>query len=177
MPPTEPAPAGLLADAVGTWTLDPAATTVSLETKAMWGLAKVKGTFAATEGAGQVAEDGTVTGRLVVDAASVDTGNARRDTHLRSGDFLEVEAHPQFVYEVSGVRPAAGGALGVDGSLTIHGQTRPVALTATVEKAAPDRVTVAATTDIDRSAFGIDWTKMGAKVDNHIVVHAEFTRA
>ena len=55
-------PPASLAGAAGSWQLDPAGTTVELRTKAMWGLAKVRGRFNALEGSGVVGEDGTVSG-------------------------------------------------------------------------------------------------------------------
>ena len=72
---------------------------------AMWGLAKVKGRFNAVEGSGVIGEDGTVSGTLVFDAKSIDTKNKRRDTHLRSGDFFEVEKYPTFTYAATVSQP------------------------------------------------------------------------
>src|SRR5258708_7065005 len=125
-------PAELLSTTVGTWTLDPSATLIELHTKAMWGLAKVTGHFTAVEGAALVGSDGDVSGTLVIDAASVNTGNAKRDEHLRTKDFFEVDTHPTLVYAVSAVTPAADGTLAVSGTFTVHGQTRPLDLVATV---------------------------------------------
>src|SRR6202034_3409129 len=71
---------GLFAGAAGAWVLDPSATTIELQTKAMWGLAKVKGSFTAVDGAGTVTADGGVSGTLVIDASSVNTSNSKRDT-------------------------------------------------------------------------------------------------
>src|SRR5450755_3768486 len=67
----------------GTWTLDPARSTVALKSKAMWGLSAVKGTFTDVTGAGAVSPTGEVTGQITVATASLDTKNARRDKHLR----------------------------------------------------------------------------------------------
>ena len=62
----------------GTWTLDPAASSVTFSAKAMWGLATVKGTFGILSGEGTVAEDGSATGKVAVDAGSVNTRNSSR---------------------------------------------------------------------------------------------------
>ena len=62
-------PKTLLPGLAGTWLLDRSATTVELRTKAMWGLAKVKGSLAATEGGGTVTPDGSVTGFIVMDSS------------------------------------------------------------------------------------------------------------
>lgn len=165
-----------ITSSAGSWTLDPAATTIVLHTRAMWGVAKVRATFAALEGAGHVAADGQVSGTLIVDAASVDSGTKKRDDHLRSKDFFEVETHPTFVYTVGGARPEADGTVALQGTLTVHGITKPVEVLATLTAAGPDRATVAAAVDIDRSQWGISWTKMGARLDNHILISAVFTR-
>ena len=74
---------GLLGGATGTWALDPSATTIELHTKAMWGLVKVKANFNALSGSATVTA-GAVNGALVIDAASVNSGNKKRDAHLRT---------------------------------------------------------------------------------------------
>jgi polyisoprenoid-binding protein YceI len=177
MTETNQPPNGLLAAAVGTWTLDPVGTTVELHTKAMWGLAKVKASFKAIEGSGVVGEDGTVAGTVVIDARSVDTKNKKRDDHLRSGDFFEVETYPTFTYSATGASPVAGGKVKVTGTFTVHDQTRPLEVLAIVSKAGEDRVTVIAEAELDRSQWGLTWSKMGAGIHNRVVVTAPFTRA
>jgi len=57
----------------GTWTLDPARSSVELRSKSMWGLAPVKGSFREVAGTGTVSPDGQVSGTVTVAAASVDT--------------------------------------------------------------------------------------------------------
>ena len=165
----------LLAVSAGTWTLDPAVSTVELHTKAMWGLAKVKATFTALEGSGVVTADGDVTGTLVVDAASVNTGNAKRDEHLRGSDFFEVATYPTFIYTATGATHGPDGVITFTGTLTVHGQTRPLSLTATA--AGTDRVTVTAKAEIDRSQWGLTWAKMGAGLHNRVTVTATFTKS
>jgi polyisoprenoid-binding protein YceI len=165
-----------LAEAEGTWVLDPSQTTVELHTKAMWGLAKVKATFTVLEGSAVVGPHGDVTGSLVVDAASVDSGTPKRDTHLRSKDFFEVDRHPSFVYTVTGASIADIDALTFSGTLTVRGQTHPLEVRSTAKTEGPDRVTLTASADIDRSQWGLTWTKMGARLDNQVVVTAAFTR-
>src|SRR5262245_20869515 len=100
-----PPPSSSLADAAGTWQLDPAGTSIELRAKAMWGLAKVRGRINALDGSGVVGEDGTVSGTIVFDATSIDSKNKKRDTHLRSGDFFEVEKYPTFTYSATGASP------------------------------------------------------------------------
>jgi polyisoprenoid-binding protein YceI len=142
----------------------------------MWGLAKVQAVFKATEGGGTVDDDGSVSGRLVIDASSVDTKNIKRDNHLRGSDFFEVETYPTFTYTATGTRPATGNQVLVAGTLTVHGESRPLDVPVTVTEAGPNRVLVTGEVEIDRSKWGLTWAKMGARVINRVTVAAVFTR-
>jgi polyisoprenoid-binding protein YceI len=168
---------GVLAGAAGAWVLDPSATTIELRTKAMWGLAKVKGRFKAVEGGGTVGADGGVSGTLVIDASSMNTGNSKRDTHLRSADFFESDQYPTFTYTATGATPIGDDKVKVTGTLTVHGQTRPLEITGTVVQADGDSATINADVEIDRSDWGLTWAKMGARLTNQVAVSARFTRA
>jgi polyisoprenoid-binding protein YceI len=175
---TEPVLTELLATAAGTWKLDPADTTIQFHTKAMWGLAKVLGTFRAVSGRGVVDQQGDISGELVVDATSVDTKTKRRDDHLRSADFLDVSKYPTFTFNASQVTPSADGKLTIKGTLLIKDQLHPIELAATTTTSpSSDRVTVSGETTIDRSQWGITWKKMGAGLVNQVVVVAQFVRS
>jgi polyisoprenoid-binding protein YceI len=169
-------PTAPLNAAAGTWQLDTEATTIELRTKAMWGLAKVKGTFTALGGGGTVGPNGEVAGTLVIDAASVNTGQAKRDVHLRSTDFFEVDKYPTFDYAVTSARISPTGEVVLAGAFTAHGQTRALEVRGQVTGLGTDRLTVTGEADIDRSQWGMDWTKMGSKLDNHVTVSAVLTR-
>jgi polyisoprenoid-binding protein YceI len=164
-----------VAASAGSWVLDPTATTIELHTKAIWGFSKVKATFAALEGSAVVDPRGDVTGTLVVDATSVDTGTAKRDNHLRSKDFFEVDKFPTFVYTVQAARVADNDAVTFSGTLMVHGQTRPLEVRSTAKSAGPDKVVLTAEADVDRSQWGLTWRK-GASFHNHLVITAAFTR-
>jgi polyisoprenoid-binding protein YceI len=159
----------------GSWTLDPSQTSIEFHTKAMW-VTNVKGTFKAIEGSGTVDADGKVAGSIVVDAASVDTRKKKRDNHLRTADFFEVDSFPTITFTVTGAHPKDVGKVDLTGTLTIRGTTRPVALLADVS-VTDASATVSAETDIDRSEWGLTWAKMGAGLKNHVVIKARFTRA
>lgn len=67
--------------------------------------------------------------RLEIKAASVESGNADRDKHLRTGDFFDIEAHPALVFESTKVEKASGDDVyTLIGDLTINGVTNPVAI-------------------------------------------------
>jgi polyisoprenoid-binding protein YceI len=63
-----------------------------------------------------------------IDVASVDTGNADRDNHLRTNDFFDAPNHPKITFRSTRVEPKGGGEYVVHGDLTLRGVTRPVAL-------------------------------------------------
>jgi len=164
-----------LHDFVGKWVLDPDRTSIVFHTKAMWVL-PTKGTAKAIEGVANVSTDGGLSGTLVIDAASIDTKNKKRDAHLRTADFFEVETFPTITFEATGGRLTDSGKLELAGTLTVHGQTRPLAVVADLSVAA-DTVTVSAEVPIDRSEWGLSLRPFGAGLKNRIMISAYFRRA
>jgi polyisoprenoid-binding protein YceI len=161
----------------GTWTLDPARSTVTLKSKSMWGLAPVKGTFTQVEGSGIVSATGEVSGQITVAAGSLDTKNARRDKHLRSKDFFLAEEYPSITFAVAKLTPAGDG-LTVEGTLTVRDRSNPVTLAATAAPAADGAIALDATVEVDRSHYGLTWNQLGmSSMHNTITIHALFTRA
>jgi polyisoprenoid-binding protein YceI len=159
----------------GTWRLDPAKTTVDFRTKAMWVL-PVKGTAKALSGEAQIGADGDAKGMLVIDAGSFDTKNKKRDDHLRTADFFEVVKYPTLSFTADGVRSTGSGRLEVDGVLTVHGRSQPVTLNAEVSGNGGSSATVTTEVEIDRSLFGLSWSKMGAGLKNQVTIRAHFDR-
>jgi len=149
----------------GLWQLDRTASTVALKHKTMWGLVTVKGTFSGVTGNGEVGESGTATGVISVDAASIDTKNAKRDAHVRSADFLDTDNHPEITYTVHTAELRGADAVHVTGQLTIQGVSRPHSFTAGLSDASADAVTLNAEFVIDRTEFGLSWKKPGMMKD------------
>jgi len=172
----------------GNWTLDPARSSVTLNTKSIWGLAKVKGVFHDVTGEGTVNADGAATGTITVAAASIDTANKKRDTHLRSADFFDADNHPSFVFLVTGITPRDDGGVTVSGTLTVRGTTKPVTFDAAVTAtgsgdAGTDNgtgtaeVTLDGALPINRGDFGLSFNQMGMmSLDNTLTIHAAFTK-
>lgn len=114
------------------YTLDPEHTSIAFRVDHL-GLAAVLGTFLEAEGSYRFDED---TGELsdltvAVDTASVWTGHAERDEHLRSTDFLDVEQYPEMVFTADSARRVGDGTFEITGRLRLLGETRPLTLTAT----------------------------------------------
>jgi polyisoprenoid-binding protein YceI len=173
-----PALQALLKDAAltGTWTLDASKSTVGLRSKSMWGVVSVKGVFRQVSGQGTVSPAGDVSGTMTVGAASIDTKNKKRDTHLRSADFFDSDTYPDITVTVNQARPSGQG-VAVSGSLTVRDRTRPVTFDAQVSVISDGEVSLDAEIQVDRSDFGLTWNQMGmASMHNTIIVHAVFTR-
>jgi polyisoprenoid-binding protein YceI len=171
--------AGLVMDgtAAGDWTLDAAGSRVEFHTASIWGLAKIHGRFATVSGSAQVTANGAVTGEVVIDAASVDTKNKKRDDHLRSDDFFDVTQHSTITYAVEGIVPTDGDQVEVRGTLTVRGRSESLPFKATVTEATADAVTLDAELDVDRSRFGITWSPMKvATMHNRVVLKARLRR-
>lgn len=145
----------------GLWQLDPARSTIAFRQKTMWGMVTVNGTFAGITGEGEVRPDGSASGTVTVDAASLDTKHTKRDTHLRSADFFDVDRHPAITFVVRNCVPRTDDTVEVSGQLTVRGVSRPQSFTARVTDSKADAVTLAAELTIDRTEFGISWNQMG----------------
>jgi polyisoprenoid-binding protein YceI len=70
---------------------------------------------------------------VVIQAASVNTGQPQRDDHLRSADFFEVDTYPTITFKSTKVEPRGENRWAVTGDLTIHGITKPVTLEGQVQ--------------------------------------------
>jgi polyisoprenoid-binding protein YceI len=146
----------------GTWTLDKVHSAVTFTVRHLM-VSKVRGRFTNFD-AELVTAENPLESRLraTVDLNSIDTDNADRDAHIRSADFFEVERYPALTYQSTGIREA-GDHFVVDGDLTLHGVTRPVALALEVngfQARTPfgdSRAGFSATTEIDRRDFDISY--------------------
>ncbi len=149
----------------GTYDLDPSHSSVSFSTRHMM-VSKVRGRFGTLSGAVTVTEDPTASSvEISIDAASIDTGVADRDAHLRSADFLDVETQPSLTFTSTRVSDLDPPDFHVEGELTVRGVTRTVVLDATFEGSGKDpwggqRIGFSATTELDREDFGLTWNQI-----------------
>lgn len=68
------------------------------------------------------------TAEITIKTESIDTGNAKRDTHLKSPDFFNTKQFPMITFKSKKVKKAADGKLEAEGALTLHGVTKDVTL-------------------------------------------------
>jgi polyisoprenoid-binding protein YceI len=148
--------------APGVWVLDKSHTTIEFTAKHLM-VAKVKGRFAEFEGQVDVAEDPRESRvNVTIEAASVDTREEKRDAHLRSPDFFDVETYPRLAFRGAGVEHVGGTEWRILGELTIKDVTLPVALDAEFDGGVTDpwggeRVVFSAETRIKREDYGLTW--------------------
>jgi polyisoprenoid-binding protein YceI len=146
----------------GTWVIDPVHSEVSFTVRHLM-VSKVRGRFAAFSGELVTADDPLQSSvQASVDLASIDTGNADRDAHVRSADFFDVDQHPTLTYRSTGVRQVGDGFV-VDGDLTLHGVTKSVPLALEVNGFQAEtpfgdtRAGFSASAEINRTDFGIEF--------------------
>jgi polyisoprenoid-binding protein YceI len=160
----------------GQWTVDPARSTVELHSRSVWGLVPVKGHFGQVAGEAVISPAGEATGTLRVGAASIDTKNAKRDTHLRSDDFFASDAHSDIVFTAAEIAPAGAGAT-VTGTLQVRDRTQPLSFPASITVLDDGALQLDAQVTIDRSDFGLNWNQLGmSSMKSTLTVRAVFTR-
>jgi len=147
-----------------TWNIDPAHSAAEFKVKHMM-ISNVKGSFNGISGT--LIEDTADPTRSQIDATidigTLNTGDAQRDTHLKSADFFHHEQHPHMTFKSTKVEKKGEGEYAVTGDLTMHGITRPVTF-AVEGPSAPGkdpwgntRIGLSATTKIHRKDFGLTW--------------------
>jgi len=101
---------------------------------------------------------------ITIDVSSIDTENEKRDGHLKSPDFFDVEKYPNMTFKSKQVKKASDG-ITVVGDLTIHGVTKEVILNVEgpsdpVVFMGMTKIAASATTKINRTDFGLTWNKV-----------------
>lgn len=152
----------------GTWTVDPSHSTVGFVARHLM-ITKVRGRFTDFGGTLEVATDPLLSRvEAKVDLASVDTGDAGRDAHLRTADFFGVDAgdgtssgSPTMTFVSTGIKEDADEYV-LFGDLTVNGITRQVEFDLEFDGVSPDpwggtRAAFSATTEINRKDFGLEW--------------------
>ncbi len=113
-----------------------------------------------------------------IQATSIDTGDSKRDDHLRSADFFDVATHPTLTFKSTGVTANKDGTYLLTGDLTMHGVTKPVTLNLEANGMIKDpwgttKAGFTATGKLNRTDFGLTWNK--ALETGGVVVGEEIT--
>jgi polyisoprenoid-binding protein YceI len=135
------------------WIADPSRTTVEFEVAHLWGLHTVRGRFRSFDGVYLVGPAGTEI-ELTIDAASVDTGNAARDKHLRSADFFDVAEHPRVRFTSTHITGLGNGRVHISGEVQAAGRTVPVVFDGSV-RVIDGELEFEANTTLDQRRFGM----------------------
>ncbi len=141
----------------GSWQLDPRRSSVEFRARSIWGLAAVNGHFAEYQGRLDLGAAPAI--ELTIDAASLDTGNRKRDEHLRSADFFDVENHPRVRF-VSDSVELHGNTLKVHGRLTARDRSIPVELDADLHET-DGELEVEAVTIAPHRDLGMTYSPLG----------------
>lgn len=145
----------------GSWTLDPAGSSIAARSRTMWGLVPVTVRFTEFTGEGELAAPQTVSGRVVIKVASLRTGIGKRDEHLRSADFFDAERFPDIEVLVTGADAIDGDTVNLRARLTIKATTKPLTLPTTVTPVGDGGMRLSARADINRRDFGVDGNLVG----------------
>ena len=150
-----------------TWQIDPDHSSFQFKVRHLM-VSNVKGDFTKAKGVVTIDERDIANLKLeiTIDAASVNTGHAKRDEHLRNADFFDVAKHPTITFVSKRAEKAGMDRLKVIGDLTMHGVTREVTVDVegpTQEVKDPGgnfRRGATATTKINRKEFGLTWNRV-----------------
>ena len=150
--------------ATGTWVIDKSHSSLDFVAKHLM-VTKVRGTFGGFEGTiviGDGPEDSSA--EALIEVASLTTGDEKRDGHLHSPDFLDVENHPKMTFKTTKIESTGSGEGLVTGDLTIKGISHPVTLKTTFDGIAQDpwggeRAAFSAVGEIDREKWGMTWNQ------------------
>jgi polyisoprenoid-binding protein YceI len=153
---------GLTIPTPGKFSLDPVHSQVAFVVRHLM-VSKVRGFFRDVAADIVVAEDPLDSSvNVTIQAASVDTGQADRDNHIRTGDFLLVEQYPAITFTSTRVSDVDGDTFKLVGDLTIRGVTREVVLDVEFGGVGDtpfgyQAIGFSATTEIDREEFGVSF--------------------
>jgi polyisoprenoid-binding protein YceI len=166
-----------------TYKLDPAHSDVGFSVKHMV-ISNVKGRFNKVEGSFDFDEKTSEVSKIdvKVDAASINTNDAKRDEHLMSPDFFDVKKFPDIRFTADKVKVKKDSSVKVNGQLTIKGVTKPVTMDLTyggsvIDPNGNEKVGFSLSGKIDRKNWGITWNKNldkgGVAVSNEVAIAIE----
>ena len=146
----------------GSYTVDPSHSNVGFEVRHM-GIATVRGRFGAFEGSIDATGDAPVLAGTV-DVATIDTGDANRDGHLKGPEFFDADQQPQISFHSTATAVGSDGQITLAGEITIKGITKPIELTGEIAENGQDpwgneRIGLELQSSIDRRDFDLKWNQ------------------
>ncbi|MEO1055482.1 MAG: YceI family protein [Actinomycetota bacterium] len=139
---------------VGTWTIDPAATTVTVSVKKL-GLFTVSADLTVLDGQIDIDSDGSVTGAAVqIDATSYRSPNDKRNEHVRGADFLDADNHPVLAFRADEIAPD-GAQYTVSGTVNVKGAESAVVAVVRDVDVRGDAATFSLSAALDRTTIGV----------------------
>lgn len=145
----------------GVWNIDPSHTTVEFIGRHLV-FTKVRGRFTGVSGSVSISDDPTASSvEVTLEAASVTTGNADRDGHLKSPDFFDTETYPLITFKSTKV-DWKGNEGTVTGDLTVRDVTKPITLEVELGGVVTDpwggnRAVFSARGNVNREDWGLVW--------------------
>ncbi|KQL52343.1 hypothetical protein AN964_01480 [Heyndrickxia shackletonii] len=170
------------------WVVDTTHSGIDFSVKHMM-VSKVKGAFHSFNATIEADPADLTTANIdfTVDVASIDTRNADRDGHLKSGDFFDAEKYPTMTFKATNIVKKDEDEYAVTGDMSIHGVTRPETFTVTFEGVAKDpmsgaeKIGFSAEGKVKRSDYGLTWNAAletgGVLVGDDIKINIEIEAA
>ncbi|HYG16444.1 MAG TPA: YceI family protein [Bacteroidia bacterium] len=171
------------------WNIDTAHSDIQFKVKHMV-ISTVSGRFKEFTATAETEGDDFTTAKIHFEAktASLDTGVADRDNHLRSDDFFNAEQYPNIIFDSTGITKLSDDEYLLKGNLTIRDVTKPVELKATFGGVIQDpwgmtRAGFELSGKINRREYGLKWnalTEAGALIaadEVRLVLAAEMVKA
>lgn len=167
------------------WNIDPSHSSVHFTVRHMV-ISKVRGSFERYQGSVAFDEANPEASQVSVqiETASIQTHEAKRDAHLRSPDFFDVEKFPSLTFESTKVAKGGQGYL-VTGKLSLHGVSKDVVLDVEMLGKGKDpwgqeRIAFQGKASLNRKDFGLNWNQaleaggvlVGEKIDIELDVEA-----
>jgi polyisoprenoid-binding protein YceI len=147
----------------GDYTLDASHTRIGFSARHAM-VTKVRGAFDEFEGSFHIDGENPAnsSGKVTIQAKSINTRNGQRDEHLRSNDFLAMDEHPEITFVSTGIKQSGDAEFVVSGDLTIRGVTKPVDVEFEYTGTATDpfgnqRLGLEGSVVINRKDFGVSW--------------------
>ncbi|MEY2452572.1 MAG: hypothetical protein QOD92_2146 [Acidimicrobiaceae bacterium] len=158
------------------WELDPGSSGVEFAVKHFWGLITIRGRFDVLAGVARVTAEGSVTASLSIDAGSIDTRQRKRDKHLRSADFFDVEHHPTIDVNAHAVRLVSGDAASVQADVVVAGAAATMECDVDIALSEGGHVAIVDTAVVaDRTGFGLTRNPLHAAATTvNVVAHLVF---